>query len=120
MIRSRCTVAIDKPASLEDAPFDTPPFVYSEEAIQRILAFLARRRQRDESVTGNDVEAAQLQLVCQFVEGLVRTLDGIRKDNLADLVGGAVSAVLDLSGAKTFKDDLCLIGIEYRNPHHRA
>ena len=54
------------------------------------------------------------------IEGLVRTLDGIRKDNLADLVGGAVSAVLDLSGAKAFKDDLCLIGIEYRNPHHRA
>jgi sigma-B regulation protein RsbU (phosphoserine phosphatase) len=48
------------------------------------------------------------------IDGLVRTLDDIRSENLADWVGGVASAVLDLSGAKAFKDDLCLIGIEYR------
>lgn len=47
-------------------------------------------------------------------EGLVQMLADIRSGNLADLVGGIASAVLDLSGAKSFKDDLCLIGIEYR------
>ena len=54
------------------------------------------------------------------IEGLIQTLDGIRPENLANLVGGIASAVLDLSGAKAFKDDLCLIGIEYRNPHDGA
>lgn len=49
------------------------------------------------------------------IDGLIQTLDDIQPQNLADLVGGVASAVLDLSGAKTFKDDLCLIGIEYRN-----
>lgn len=48
------------------------------------------------------------------IDGLILTLDDIRPQNLADLVGGVASAVLDLSGAKAFKDDLCLIGIEYR------
>lgn len=48
------------------------------------------------------------------IEGIIRTLDHIQPDSLADLVGGVVSAILDLSGAKTFQDDLCLIGIEYR------
>jgi PAS domain S-box-containing protein len=48
------------------------------------------------------------------IEGLIQVLDEIRHDNLADLVGGVASAVLDRSGAKAFKDDLCLIGIEYR------
>lgn len=47
------------------------------------------------------------------IDGLIQTLDDIRPANLADLVGGVASAVLDLSGAKAFKDDLCLIGIEY-------
>lgn len=50
------------------------------------------------------------------IDGLIRTLDGVRPENLADLVGGTASAVLELSGAKTFKDDLCLIGIEFRKP----
>jgi sigma-B regulation protein RsbU (phosphoserine phosphatase) len=50
------------------------------------------------------------------IEGLIRTLDDSRSETLADWVGGVASAVLDLSGAKTFKDDLCLIGIEYAKP----
>jgi hypothetical protein len=65
--------AIVQPAALEDAAFATPPFTYTEGAVQRILTFLARRRQRDETVKGDDVEPTQLQLVCQYVEELVRT-----------------------------------------------
>ena len=54
------------------------------------------------------------------IDGLIQTLDDIRPENLADLVGGIASAVLDLSGAKAFKDDLCLIGIESRKPEGPA
>ena len=50
------------------------------------------------------------------IDGLIRTLDNIPSETLADWVGGVASAVLGLSGAKTFKDDLCLIGIEYGKP----
>jgi sigma-B regulation protein RsbU (phosphoserine phosphatase) len=49
------------------------------------------------------------------IEGLIRALDDIRPENLADLVGGVASTVLGLSGARAFKDDLCLIGVEYKN-----
>jgi formylglycine-generating enzyme required for sulfatase activity len=65
--------AIVKPAALEQAEFETPPFIYSEGALQRILTFLARRRQGSETVSGDEVEPVQLQLVCQYVEELVRT-----------------------------------------------
>ena len=65
--------AIVKPAALEQAEFETPPFAYTDGALQRILAFLARRRQGNETVSGDEVEPAQLQLVCQYVEELVRT-----------------------------------------------
>jgi sigma-B regulation protein RsbU (phosphoserine phosphatase) len=51
------------------------------------------------------------------IGGLVQTLEGMRSENLADWVGGVAAAVLDLSGARAFKDDLCLIGIEYRHQH---
>ena len=54
------------------------------------------------------------------IGGLIRTLDDIQVRNLADLVGGVASAVLDLSGAKAFKDDLCLVGVEYGNAHGMA
>lgn len=50
------------------------------------------------------------------IDGLVQMIGELRPENLADLVGGVASAVLDRSGAKAFKDDLCLIGIEYRCP----
>ena len=71
--------AIVKPAALEDAAFETPAFDYSEDAVQRILAFLARRRQKDVDVEGSEVEPAQLQLVCQYVEDLVRARQ-LRRD----------------------------------------
>ncbi len=65
--------AIVRPALLEDPAFDSPAFGYREEAVQRILTFLASRRHGDETVRGDEVEPAQLQLVCQHVEDLVRT-----------------------------------------------
>lgn len=87
--------AIVGPAALEDAAFEIPPFAYTEGALQRILSFLARRRQKDETMTGDEVEPAQLQLVCQYVEELVRARLPHRRDGTrvevseADLGGEA-------------------------------
>ena len=72
LIAENARDAIVKPAALEHAAFETPPFAYQEDALQRILTFLARHRHGDETVKGDDVEPAQLQLVCQYVEDLVR------------------------------------------------
>lgn len=47
------------------------------------------------------------------LQGIVDCIERGRFDGLADLVSGVTSAVLDFSGAKAFKDDVCLIGIEY-------
>lgn len=63
--------AIIKPALLVDPSLETASFTYSEGALGRILAFLASRRHGDRTVQGDDVEPAQLQLVCQYVEKLV-------------------------------------------------
>jgi hypothetical protein len=70
--------AIVKPAMLEHAAFETAPFMYREDALQRILTFLAGSRHGSEMVTGDEVEPAQLQLVCQYVEELVRTRLAVR------------------------------------------
>jgi hypothetical protein len=65
--------AIVKPAALEHAAFETAPFGYRDDALQGILTFLASHRHGESTVTGDEVEPAQLQLVCQYVEDLVRT-----------------------------------------------
>jgi len=65
--------AIVRPALLADDAFETTPFGYREDALQQILGFLARRKQGDATVSGDEVEPAQLQLVCQHVEELVRS-----------------------------------------------
>jgi sigma-B regulation protein RsbU (phosphoserine phosphatase) len=49
------------------------------------------------------------------LRGLIQLLDDLQSDRLADLVSNVATTVLNLSGAKAFNDDLCLIGIEYKS-----
>ena len=72
--------AIVKPASLEHSAFETAPFAYRANALERILTFLASQRHGEETVKGDEVEPAQLQLVCRYVEDLVRTRLAARGD----------------------------------------
>ncbi len=65
--------AIVKPAALEHTAFETAPFAYRDDALQGILTFLASHRHGEGTVKGDEVEPAQLQLICQYVEYLVRT-----------------------------------------------
>ncbi len=64
--------AIVGPALLADEAFDSLPFSYRDEAVERIIAFLARRRHGTETVESDEVEPVQLQLVCQYLEELVQ------------------------------------------------
>jgi formylglycine-generating enzyme required for sulfatase activity len=79
--------AIVEPAAVQDAGFATSPFRYREEAVERIISFLAAHRKGGETVAGDAVEPTQLQLICQYLEELARSRQG-------DAGGGAVVAIV--------------------------
>lgn len=58
--------AITKPAKLNGANFVTPPFEFTEPAIQKIITELS-------SSQNKGVEAFQLQILCQYIENLIET-----------------------------------------------
>ena len=47
------------------------------------------------------------------LEGLLRLVNGLPSKDLLGLINDVMRAVLATFGLKTFKDDVCLIGIEY-------
>lgn len=47
------------------------------------------------------------------IDGLIDWLNEHPADVLADLVGGVTTAVLSLSKSMAFKDDVCLVGVEF-------
>ena len=71
--RNGAREAIVGPAMLEDDAFDTEPFSYREEAIDKIIEFLGKERYGDELKETDKVEPVQLQLICQSLEELVRS-----------------------------------------------
>jgi hypothetical protein len=64
--------AIIEPARLANAAFQTATFTYQEAAVERMLAFLAKRRLGVETTTSDEVEPVQLQIVCYYLEEVVR------------------------------------------------
>ena len=64
--------AIIMPAGLVGDAFDTTRFSYQEAAVERIIAFLARRRTGAESMEEGEVEPVQMQLICHYLEEMVR------------------------------------------------
>jgi serine phosphatase RsbU (regulator of sigma subunit) len=47
------------------------------------------------------------------LEGLLRIINGLRSEDLSKLINDVMRSVLRTSGLEIFKDDVCLIGIEY-------
>jgi hypothetical protein len=62
--------AITKPASIANADFLTPPFEYTEGGLNAIVKALTTTEAKDTTATG--IEAFQLQIVCEYIENLVR------------------------------------------------
>lgn len=85
--------AIVGPASLPGEGFETAAFSYRDEAVDRILAFLAARRQGAETVAAEEIEPAHLQLVCQYLEERVRS-----RQSGGHGGGGTVIAAADVGG----------------------
>jgi hypothetical protein len=71
--RGQARRAIVEPAKLEGEHFATPPFSWSNEALEKVLDFLSEQRLGEGKTTvGKEVEPFQLQLMCQHVEQMVR------------------------------------------------
>ena len=64
--------AIVEPARLEGGAFQTDRFSYEDAAVDRIVSFLARKRQGSVSSDSEEVEPVQLQLICHYLEENVR------------------------------------------------
>ena len=62
-----------EPARVANEAFQTATFTYQEAAVERMLAFLAKRRLGVEMTTSDEVEPVQLQIVCHYLEEVVRT-----------------------------------------------
>lgn len=63
--------AIREPAAMKNDKLNGPPFTYADEAIDMLVDFLSRRRDRQGYCQGIDVEPFQLQIICQHIEDKV-------------------------------------------------
>jgi hypothetical protein len=62
--------AIEQPA-LAQGDFDSPPFAYSPDALQNIIAELSQEQQTNTPTQTREVGGFQLQLLCQRIEQMV-------------------------------------------------
>jgi hypothetical protein len=62
--------AITKPAGIISDDFSTPPFEYTDGGLNALIHALTTTEAKDTTTTG--IEAFQLQIVCEYVESLVR------------------------------------------------
>ncbi len=52
------------------------------------------------------------------LKGLLRLIKSLTPEDLSGLINGVITSILKTSGLETFKDDVCLIGIEYHKSAH--
>ena len=73
LTRRQAKEAIINPAQVQAETIHTNSFGYAPEAVEALLDFLCKRKERDKTVMTNEVEPFQLQLLCQDLETKVRT-----------------------------------------------
>jgi tetratricopeptide (TPR) repeat protein len=70
--RNQARDAIIEPSRFKDKQIRTANFKYNAEAIEMILAFLCKRKERDGIAIKNEIESFQLQLLCKHFEDKVQ------------------------------------------------
>lgn len=77
--------AIVKPASIRNDEFDSPPFEYTEGGLAAMIKALTTTDSKDHTATG--IEAFQLQIVCEYIENLVKEgkVPDINNNGLPDI-----------------------------------
>lgn len=68
LTRNQARQAITGPAQIEDEQISTPCFRFSEDAVNTMLDYLSKSRERGEVVSKDEVESFQLQLLCRHIE----------------------------------------------------
>jgi len=68
LTRMQAREAIIKPSQIEDEQMLTQRFRYSEDALNTMLDYLSKRRERGGVVNKDEVESFQLQLLCRHIE----------------------------------------------------
>ena len=64
--------AIVKPARIEHEDFASPPFEYTEAGLQAIIRALTSKSAESTEGSATGIEAFQLQILCAYLEGLVK------------------------------------------------
>jgi tetratricopeptide (TPR) repeat protein len=70
--REQAGQAIIKPSQVQDDVIDAAAFTFSTEAVDTMLDFLCKRRERGITKMTDEVESFQLQLLCRHIEDMVR------------------------------------------------
>ncbi len=66
--REQAKEAIINPATLKDERIQSPNFRYENDALDAILEYLCKRKERDGEKNVDEVESFQLQLICRNIE----------------------------------------------------
>jgi len=66
--REQAKEAIINPAALKDERIQSPNFRYEDYALEAILEYLCKRKERDGIKIVNEIESFQLQLICRHIE----------------------------------------------------
>ncbi|MCX6578670.1 MAG: tetratricopeptide repeat protein [Candidatus Aminicenantes bacterium] len=106
LTRRQAREAIIRPAQLEDENIVTQRFRYSADALDMMLDYLSKGRERGGVVNKDEVESFQLQLLCRQIEGKIH-------ERTAKEVGNIIVEKAELAGEpgmqrvlRRFYDDL--------------
>lgn len=97
--------AIVKPARIPGEHFASPPFEYTEDGLQAIIRALTSKSAENTQSSATGIEAFQLQILCEYLEGLVK------EGKVPDLDGNGLP---DISAAQ-----LPNMGQLYENYYYR-
>jgi hypothetical protein len=91
--------ALTGPAEVNDHDLATRPFRYDPKAVETILQYLSRRRNRTVDETFRNIEPFQLQLICQRFEQIAGNRQRQSKDNV-------ILTIKDIGGEAALRDTL--------------
>ena len=102
---SQAREAIVEPANIENASFSSPRFEYTEGALSAIIRALTTITIDGKETTTTGIEAFQLQIVCEYIENLVKNgqVPDINGNGLPDITDAQLPEMKSL----------------YRNYYHR-
>jgi tetratricopeptide (TPR) repeat protein len=72
LTRDQARDAITKPPQVDDERIGTQAFTYAEDALDAMLDYLSKHKERKGEVIKDEVESFQLQLLCRYIESNIK------------------------------------------------